>query len=51
MTEQDNATLEAEIEEKTGETAPRKAKNFGPPPSASLGSSRRLRRGSGQLLR
>lgn len=30
MTEQDNATLEAEIEEKTGENAPRKAKNFWP---------------------
>ncbi|OFP88804.1 ABC transporter ATP-binding protein [Corynebacterium sp. HMSC059E07] len=30
MAEQDNATLEAEIEEKTGENAPRKAKNFWP---------------------
>ncbi|MHA7727008.1 ABC transporter ATP-binding protein [Corynebacterium hesseae] len=30
MTEQDNATLEAEIEQKTGENAPRKAKNFWP---------------------
>lgn len=30
MTEQDNATLEAEIEEKTGENAPRKAKSFWP---------------------
>lgn len=30
MAEQDSATLEAEIEEKTGENAPRKAKNFWP---------------------
>lgn len=51
MTEQDNATLEAEIEEKTGENAPRKAKNFWPSAKRLLACSRRSRRSLSRLPR